>query len=144
MVTRKLQATLRGRNVLLNIFEMWIALAGVISLIVYFYDPASINHNALEQTIGHNLTALFNIAYGLSGLTIFYGLLKPTPRWEVVGLFILGATTAVNGFAILGIFGLRGVATASTLLALTIAAWLRASFVLRTALRLVDENHAAG
>lgn len=140
---RRLHATLRGRNVILNVFEMWVALAGVISVIVFFYDPASIDGNALSTTIGYNLSAACNIAYGLAGFTIWYGLLKPSPRWEIVGLFILGSTTFVNGLAIGGVYGLRGAATVATLLALTVAAWIRASFVLRTALRLVEESHDA-
>lgn len=143
MLGRRLHRTLRGRNAVLNIFEMWVALAGVVSLVVFFYDPASINRNALAQTIGHTFAAACIVAYGCAGLVIFYGLLKPSPRWEIVGLFILGSTTSVNGLAILSIFGLRGAATAVTLLALTVAAWLRASLVMRTALRLVEESHAA-
>lgn len=142
MLARRLQRTLRGSNAVLNIFEMWVALAGVVSVIVFFYDPASIDGNALSRIIGYDLSAACNIAYGLAGLVIWYGLLRPSPRWEIVGLFILGSTTSVNGLAILGIFGLHGAATATTILALTLAAWIRASYILRTALRLVEDSHA--
>lgn len=140
MVTSRLQATLRGRNVILNVFEMWVALAGIITGVVFLYSPASIDNNAIAQTIGHNLAAVWSLAYFAAGLVIWYGLLKPSPRWEIIGLYLLGSATGVNGLAITSIFGLRGVATAATLLTLTIAAWLRASFVMRTALRLVEES----
>lgn len=140
MIVRRLQRTLRGRNVILNIFEMWVGLAGIISALVYLYDPTAINKNALAVTLGHELAAFYNIAYGIAGLVIWFGLLRPSPRWEIVGLYILGGTTAANGLSIVSVFGLRGVATSSTLLALTVAAWIRAGFVMRTALRLVEES----
>lgn len=141
MGVSRLQRSLRGRNVLLNIFEMWVALAGIIGGAVFFYSPASIDNNALSQTVGWDLSAAWSISYFLAGIVIWYGLLKPTPRWEIVGLFLLGSATSVNGVAISSVFGLRGAATATTLLTLGAAAWLRASFVMRTALRLVEESH---
>jgi cytochrome c oxidase assembly factor CtaG len=142
VVITRLHASIRGRNMLLNIFEMWVALAGVISGLVFFYSPASIDNNALSQTIGHDFSAVWNVSYFVAGLIIWYGLLRPSPKWEVVGLYILGGATAINGLAICSIFGLRGVPTAATLIALAVASWLRASFVFRTALRLVEESHA--
>lgn len=142
MLARHLQRSLRGRNMLLNIFEMWVGLAGIISALVYLYDPAAIDKNALAVTLGHNLAAFYNVAYGIAGLVIWWGLLRPSPRWEIVGLYILGGTTAANGLSIVSVFGLRGIATSSTLLALTLASWIRASFVMRTAVRLIEESHA--
>lgn len=143
MLTRRLHASIRGRNVILNIFEMWVALAGIISGLVFLYSPASIDKNALALTLGHNLSAVWNLSYFAAGLIIWYGLLRPSPRWEIAGLFLLGGATAINGIAISSIFGLRGVPTAATLLALTVASWLRASFVMRTAIRLLGESNAA-
>lgn len=143
MIVQRMHASLRGRNVLINIIEMWVALAGVISGLIFVYRPASIDQNALSQTIGHNLAATWSISYAAAGVIIWFGLLRPSPRWEVVGLFLLGSATSVNGLAIVSVFGLRGAATAATLLTLTLATWLRASFVMRTALRLVEESHVS-
>lgn len=137
-----MQRTLRGRNALLNVFEMWVALAGVISGIIFFYAPASIDRNALSLIVGYWPSAVWNVAYFTAGLIIWWGLLKPSPKWEIVGLWLLGGATAVNAIAIGSVFGLRGAATALTLLALTVASWLRASFVFRSALRLVVESEA--
>lgn len=139
MVTR-MQRTLRGRNALLNVFEMWVALAGIVTGLVFLSEPNSIRQNAITETIGYTLAAAWSLAYMVTGLIIWYGLLRPSPRWEVVGLFLLGSATSANGIAILSIFGLRGAGTAVTLLALTVAAWLRASFVMRSALRLAEES----
>jgi hypothetical protein len=141
-MTDRLQRTLRGRNAILNIFELWVGLAGIITGVVFLYSPASIDNNALSKTIGYLLSAGWNLSYLLAGLLIWLGLLRPSPRWEVVGLYLLGSATAINGVAITSYFGLRGVATASTLFALGIASWLRASFVLKTALRLSGERNA--
>src|SRR5258706_13320593 len=122
---------------------MWVAFAGIVSGIVFFSSPASIDGNAISQTIGHGLSFAWIVGYFSAGVGIWYGLLRPSPRWEVGGLFILGSATSVNGIAILSIFGMRGVATASTLLTLTVAAWIRAVFVLRAAIRLAEGNGAA-
>lgn len=143
MFTRRLHASIRGRNIILNVFEMWVALAGVISGLVFLISPSSIDKNALAQTIGSNLSAIWTLSYFAAGLIIWYGLLRPSPRWEIAGLYLLGGATAINGLAISSIFGLRGVPTAATLLALTVASWLRASFVMRTAIRLIGESDAA-
>jgi hypothetical protein len=142
-MTDLLHASIRGRNVVLNIFEMWVALAGIISGLVFFISPSSIDKNAIAQTIGHDLSAAWNLSYFAAGLIIWWGLLRPSPRWEIAGLYLLGGATAINGLAISSIFGLRGVPTAATLLALTVASWLRASFVMRTAIRLLEESNAA-
>jgi hypothetical protein len=141
MVAR-LQRTLRGRNAILNIFELWVGLAGIIAGVIFFYDPASIDHNSLSQVIGHGLTSVWVVAYMLSGIAIWVGLLWPSPRFEVAGLWLLGAATAMNGIAIADIFGLRGAATAATLITLTAAAWTRAVLVQQVALRLVSDHHA--
>lgn len=138
-----LERTLRGRNAILNIFEMWVGLAGIIAGVVFIYSPASLDRNALANTIGYKLAATWTIAYMLSGGGIWYGLLRPSPKWEVAALWILGTATAANGVSILSIFGLRGAATAATLISLTMAAWARAWFVQAAALRLARESQDA-
>jgi hypothetical protein len=135
----RFRRTLRGRNVLLHVFELWIGLAGIISGIVFFYRPASINEDALTQTIGRTPSAIWIVGYLLAGVVIWLGLLLPSPRWETVGLWLLGAATAINGVAIVDVFGFRGAATASTLFALTVASWLRALIVQADTLRLATE-----
>ena len=132
-VTR-MRRTLRGRNVLLNLFEMWVGLAGIISGVVFLYDPSSIHQNAISQRLGYTASAAWVITYMLAGIAIWYGLLRPSPKWETAALWILGGATMIEGIAILSIFGLRGVASASLLLALTVAAWVRAVLVQMAAL----------
>lgn len=140
MLGRHLQRTLRGRNILLNIFEMWVALAGIISGAIFFYSPASIYKNALALVVGHVFAGIWSVSYFTAGAVIMWGLLRPSPRWEVAGLYLLGGATGINGIAITSVFGLRGTASSLTLLTLTAASWLRASFVMRTAIRLAEEN----
>lgn len=138
-----LQRTLRGRNAILNIFELWVALAGVITGLVFFYAPSSIDKGSLAQTLGHTLAAVWSLSYFFSGLIIWYGLLRPSPRIEIAGLYLLGSATSVNAVAILTVFGLRGAATSITLFTLTFASWIRASIVMRASLNLAKEHDAA-
>lgn len=140
---RSLDSTLRGRNALLNIFELWVGLAGVISGAVFLYSPASIDHDALAHTVGYGLAATWTIAYMIAGAGIWIGLLKPSPKWEVAALWILGGATSANGISILGIFGIRGAATAVTLISLALASWARAWFVQAAALQLAQEAQHA-
>lgn len=139
----RLQTTLRGRNAMLNVFELWVALAGVVTGFVFLYAPSSIDKGSLSQTIGHTLAAVWSISYMCAGFIIWFGLLRPSPRFEIAGLYLLGSATSINGIAILSVFGLRGAATSITLFTLTFASWIRASFVMRASLNLAEEHDAA-
>lgn len=142
LLTRELEqlrSSLRGRNLVLHVFEMWVGLAGIVAGIVFFYSPASINHSAITQTIGYHAAAVWTIGYMIAGLLIWFGLLWPSPLWEVVGLWLLGSATAMNGIAVIAVFGLRGTATVSILLTLTAASWLRALIVQADTLKLANE-----
>lgn len=143
MIAGRMRRTLRGQNAILNVFEMWVALAAVISGIIFFYQPASIDGNALSLTVGHSLATVWNVMYFAAGLVIWFGLLRPSPKWEIIGLSLLGSATSISGVALWSVFGIHGAASAITLLALTVAAWLRASFVMRTAVRLAGESDVA-
>lgn len=138
----RLQLTLRGRNAVLNVFELWVALAGIITGVVFFYQPSSIDHSSLTQTVGYDFAAAWSISYFCAGIIIWFGLLRPSPRVEIAGLYLLGSSTSVQGIAIFSVFGLRGAATAVTLFTLTMASWIRASIVMRASLRLADEHDA--
>lgn len=130
------ELTVSGRNAILNIFELWIGLAAVISLCVFLADPNGIEHSSVSDVIGHTWTEVWQVGYGISGMLIWFGLLRPSPRWEIAGLSILGSTTSINGVAIVHYFGLRGAAPALTLLALAVASWSRGLFVYIAARRL--------
>lgn len=138
-LVNELQTTQRGRNTLINVFELWIGLAGIIAGIVFFYSPAAIDRNAVTLTLGHTTATIWISGYTIAGLLLWYGLVRPSPKWEIVGLWLLGVATAWNGLAILNIFGLHGTASATTLLALTIAAWTRALIVQSVATNLIVE-----
>lgn len=140
----RMRRTLRGRNAIFHVFELWVGLAGMISGIVFFYEPASIDHNSLTQLVGHSFAVAWVLGYMVSGAIIWFGLLRPSPRWETVGLWLLGGATAANGIAIAYIFGWRGIPTAATLISLTLASWVRALVVYADTIRLADEEHAHG
>lgn len=140
----RLRHTLRGRNAILHVFELWVGLAGIVSGIVFFYEPASINRDAISITVGHAAAEAWVLSYLVSGLLIWFGLLRPSPRWEVAALWLLGSATATEGIALIAVFGWHGVATAATLIALTVAAWLRALIVQADTLRLADVSAHGG
>jgi hypothetical protein len=136
----RLRRTIRGRNALFHIFELWVGLAGILSGVVFFYSPAAIDHNAVAVSLSYTAAAIWSIGYFAAGLGVWWGLLRPSPRIEVVALWLLGTATSINGITILAVFGLRGAATALTLLTLTAASWLRALLVQTDVLRLAKEQ----
>lgn len=137
----ELGATLRGRNALINVFELWVGLAGIVSGIVFFYSPASLEHNSpVALALGHTTAMIWILGYMIGGFLLWYGLVRPSPKWEVVGLWMLGTATAWNGIAILEVFGARGTASAATLIGLTVAAWIRALIVQTVALNLIAQS----
>lgn len=142
-IVTALQRTLRGRNALINVFELWVGLAGIITGVVFLYDPSAAYKNSLALVVGHTATAAWSMSYFTAGIAIWVGLLKPSPRVEVAGLWILGSATAINGTAIISVFALRGTATAATLFTLTAAAWIRALLVMRAALLLAEQHRAS-
>lgn len=137
---KRLSQTLRGRNALINVFELWVALAGIVSGIYYFVDPNSLQRNSVANQIGNHWAEVWSWLYFCSGVMVAYGLLRPSPRVEVAGLSILGSTTAVNAVAITAVFGTRGVATIATLATLTVASWVRAILVYRAVQYYSGEN----
>lgn len=118
---------------------MWVGLAGIISGVVFFYNGVSPSGNAVELTIGRSLATAWYIGYFIAGLIVCYGLLRPSPRWEVAGLSLLGGATSINAVAILSHYHSSGIATGVTLFALALASWLRAEFVYLAIRRLIEE-----
>lgn len=134
----RLDRSLRGRSAILNGFELWVGLAAISTGIVYLYDHASVDQGPVAHEIGHAASVGWMLAYTAAGLAIWYGLLRPAPLWEVIGLWLLGTATAVQAITILGLFGLHQTVPALILLALTPAAWGRALYVQRGALELAE------
>lgn len=135
-----LRKTLRGQNAVENIFEVWLALAGILSGFVFFYEPAAIDGNALSRTIGYWPSLAWTVAYFASGVLLIYGLFRVSPRWEIFGLFLYGSAAVANGLAIINVFGTRGVATTALYLSLSAAAWVRAVWVWHVVLQLAEDH----
>lgn len=143
-VVDRLRRTLRGRNALLNVFELWVGMAGIVTGIVFFYKPAAIDQSAVSQAVGHTVSLVWNIGYFLAGLLIWYGLLRPDPRWETVALWAIGTFTSIEAIAIWAVFGFRGSATAILLVSLTGSAWIRATLVTHAARQLSEMDVGGG
>lgn len=119
------------RNLTLNLFEAWVAFSALLAGILYFAQPNSLNRSALGQEVGYHLALVWSIMYAAAGSAILYGLLRASPRIEVVGLIILGTATAITGIAVTTVFGWLGIGSITTSLTLTAAAWARAVIVWR-------------
>lgn len=128
MLTR-LERTVRGRNAIVNGFELWVGLAAISAGIVYLYDPSSVDQGAVAAAIGHTASVVWVLVYTIAGIAMWYGLMRPSPLWECLGLWLLGTATCVESITVFGIFGIHQFAPALILLALTPAAWGRALYV---------------
>lgn len=134
----RLERTVRGRNALFNGFELWVGLAAISAGVVYAYDPSSVDQGAVAQGIGHAASVAWVLVYTASGIAMWFGLLRPAPMWEVLGLWLLGTATAVEAITVVGIFGIHQIVPALILLSLTPAAWGRALFVQQATLKLAE------
>ncbi len=146
-ILERFRRTTRGRRAIANIFELWVALAGIISGAIFFYSPASIDNNALAQTIGYAFSAFTVVLYLIAGGLVWAGLLRPQPRWEITGLWLMGTATGSNGIAIVSVFGVRGIAFSATLLSFMAASWIRALVVqsdISKLIRKLDDASDAG
>lgn len=133
------RTSFRRSNASLNIFELWIGIAAILGSIFYFVSPESLLSAALAKQIGHEwLTFTWNGGYLLSGLMLVYGVLRPSPRIEIAGLWIVAATTAINGIAIAVTFGVRGASTVATYMTLAVASMIRARLIYNAAKELQD------
>lgn len=136
----RLGRTLRGRNALLNVFELWVGLAGILTGIVFVYSGLSIESSAIDIAVGREVALAWNIGYFMAGVLIWWGLLRPSPRMETVALWGIGTSTAIEAIAVGAVFGVRGSVSVLLLSSLTAAAWIRATIVLHAALQLSLES----
>lgn len=123
----------RRANVLLNLFELWVGLAGIVSGIIYLTDLPALRQASITLQVGEYLAISWLIMYTISGVLIWAGLLLPSPRLEVAGLCLLGSATAIEGLSIGAHFSISGIGTAIVYLSLTAAAWTRAGLVFKRA-----------
>lgn len=122
-----------------NAFEWYLSLAAVVSSLAQFLDVNALYSASVGQQVGRWALA-WNALFFVGGLMIAVGLAVPTLRVELAGLCLFFSATAINGSAILVVFGTRGIATTLTYAALAAAAYKRGMLVLRIVGR-QDDDH---
>lgn len=122
-----------------NIFELWVGAAAFVSAVLFFIQPEALINSSVAHEIGDTLANVWNAFYLTGGVAVLIGLFQPSPRFEIAGLCIVGAAVCTNALAILSTFGMRGIGTSLTLLALAAGSWIRAYLVYKASVKLAHE-----
>lgn len=126
----ELRRQLRAQVVRNNAFEFAIAASSVCAVLTIGFAPGGIG----ASPVGHltaSLVPLWLALFGVGAALIVIGLLKLSPRLEVVGLLFFTAAMITDGVAVLVYTAGAGATGAFTFLALSIASCWRVHVVLR-------------
>lgn len=120
----------RATDLLAASFELWIALAAIVTAATYVIAPELLKFSALGREVDV-LGVVWSAMYAGGGLSIFYGLLRPSLRFELAGLCLLGTAAAVNAVAIYALCGPSGLGSSLTYASLLPACAMRGYLVWR-------------
>lgn len=113
-------------------FEMWVALAAVVTAATFFLDPKSLNASVVSLALDHNwLVKAWNLLYGVGGLVTLVGLVRSSPRVEGAGLCFLTAGISVSSVAIIVLRGNPSVTSFALQFGAAVACVLRIKFLLK-------------
>lgn len=107
-----------------NAWELVIAVAAIVAAVAFFLYPDSGTRTAVGQVL-HPYDIAWNLAYGTSGFFVVFGLVRPSPRVELAGLWLLGAAVTINAVAVVALAGGRAVFPLLTYIAIIIACFVR-------------------
>lgn len=113
-----------------NAFELWIALAAILTAITYFYDPGALDDSSIAQ-VAHPVAFAWNIGYLVAGAAVTVGLWRPSPRLELAGLSLFSSAVIMNAIAIGAVRGSAGAGTIFTYVGLAAASGMRAYLVMK-------------
>lgn len=91
--------------VLASPFETWLAIAVIITAVAFFFNPEVAERTSVGRTLQGPLDEIWNTIYGVSGILVLYGLLKPRLHAELSGLILMITGIFVN---VIGIYTVRG------------------------------------
>lgn len=112
-----------------NAFELLIALLAIFSALAFFIYPDTGTRTAVGQVL-HPWDWAWSAGYGVAGVFISYGLIRPWPRVELAGLWLLGAAIAINAVAVVSLAGSRAIFPLMTYVALVAACYVRGHAIL--------------
>jgi hypothetical protein len=120
MKVRTMEITWRRRLgfVLASPFETWLGLAVIITSLAFFLNPVVAEQTSVGRTLKGPLDEIWNALYGISGVFVLYGLIKPRLHAELFGLILMISGILVN---IVGIYSVRGITTSLPSLTLLVA-----------------------
>lgn len=107
-----------------NVFELLIVVLTTIANVVYLANRGAFLQTSLgKATQPYDL--FWTVLFLVGGVFVTFGLLRPSPRLEVMGLFTFGAGVIANAVAITSVAGVPGVAPAAGYIGLVLASAVR-------------------
>lgn len=113
-----------------NAFELVIAALAILSTVAYVVYPESASASAVGRAL-HPYDAVWIFGYGIAGLGITVGLVRPSPRLELAGLVLMGAAMTINAVAVVSLRGSHAVLPLLSYLAVGIACYVRGYGIVR-------------
>lgn len=113
-----------------NAFELWIALAAILTALTYFYDPAALTDSSVGR-VAHPIAFTWNTGYLTAGVLITTGLWRPSPRLELAGLSLFSSAVLINAVAIVAVRGSAAIGVVFTYVGLAAASAMRAYLVMK-------------
>jgi hypothetical protein len=115
---------------MLNAWGVLIGSLAVFACVVFFIDPEStIDRSSLSFQLG-GWANVWNILYGVGGLLMVYGIVRPDRAADVAGLFLFGGATLINFTSIALTLGPRSLIVAPHLIGFCLAALARAVVII--------------
>lgn len=82
----------------------FLGLLTVFSALTFFFGPTN-DLSAISRQLDDHAEAIWNAAWGLGGILVMFGALRPHILLEMIGQFILGASFVVYLVAIISVAG---------------------------------------
>lgn len=89
----------------LNAIWIWVGLVCVLSAVQFYADPASIARSSIGHALDGPADDLWNIAWGIGGVLITYGVWTMRPAVEIIGHLFLTVAVLTNAIAVLVLLG---------------------------------------
>jgi hypothetical protein len=107
-----------------HVFELLIALLAAIAALGFFLDPNALERSPVGMTV-HPWDQAWNALYFGGGVLIVDGLVRPSARLELAGLWLLASAVLAASVAVLYVRGAGGLASIAIYVAVVGACWVR-------------------
>lgn len=112
-------------------FELWVAIAAVVSALSYFFLPRTVAGSAVALVVPQWQAHLWNVLYGLGGVGVMAGFWRASPRLEGAGLCLLASGVTVSSLALLYVRGWNGVVGFFVTVGVAVACMVRLRVLVR-------------